>query len=148
MKPIVLILSLSWQLCCAGQGVMIMNVSRVGKSVQQTQPLLLSHSPQAIAPTKVTLELAEGLILGAVLEYPTNITKGMVRDSVNVNFLDKEKKFQSDKVYAWRDKDQNVSMLVADDGKIVTLIVRSIDEEVLKKTTKKLDSKRGVDPKH
>ena len=109
---------------------MYLNVSRIGKSIQSTEPLLVSHSTNAVPPSKITLELNGLLLSGAVLEYPRTITKEMLRLSFNSEFARFEKQMSTNTVYIWRDENRKFAALVGSATGSVNMVVRSADKSV------------------
>lgn len=121
---------------CSSQDAMYFNASRIGRSVSDSEPVLVFSSTNAIAPTKLTMEINNGLVVAALVEYPKAVTKEMLRRSINHDFAYCEKKLSTSTIYIWRDEKRKITFLVGDgqptDGSGVILIVRSVDKNVQK----------------
>ena len=117
---------------CLAEGVMYLNISRIGESIQVTNAMLTSNFTNAISPIKITLELNGTVVVGAVLEYPKTVTKHMLRDSFNSEFARYEKQMGNNAAYVWRDEKKKVAVLVGTGGDGgVNMVIRSTDKEVL-----------------
>ena len=110
---------------------MYLNISRIGASILDREPLLISPSTNAVPPRMLKLEFRGEIIIGATIEYPKGITQEMVRKTLNSQFLPYEKKFSTSAVHAWRDEKDGVTMVLGTDDGIASLVMRSIDQDVL-----------------
>lgn len=131
MKAIVLILCFWVQGDCSAEDVMYLNLSRIGKAIQVTNVLLISHFTNAIAPTKITLELNGTVVIGAVLEYPKAVTKDMLRKSFNSEYARHEIRIGSDAAYVWRDEQKKIAVLIGTGSEGVNMVCRSTDKTLL-----------------
>ena len=113
---------------------MIFNFSAIGKKANDSIPLLIAKSDDAIAPTKITIEVSSNLLSAVVLDYPKSVNKEMARQAVNKIFANCEKKLSVQDVYVWRDEKNKIAIMVGEEiahsNVSVRLIVRSIDKNV------------------
>ena len=94
---------------CLAQEIMIFNFSAIGKKANDSIPLLIAKSDDAIAPTKITIEVSSNLLSAVVLDYPKSVNKEMARQAVNKIFANCEKKLSVQDVYVWRDEKNKIA---------------------------------------
>ncbi len=131
MKIVPLLLVIVNTSVSVASDVFTLNSSRIGKSIQESEPLLSARMTNAIPPSQIQLELKGVTLVGAVLEYPKEVTKEMLRECLNSRFASAERKFTSGTVYGWRDEVNRISILIGEGNTRTTLIVRTIDKELL-----------------
>jgi hypothetical protein len=103
----------------------------IGASASQEQRFIVSTTDDAVSPAAIKLELRKARIVGVVAQYPKGVTVSLVRDSINRDWAACERQAGAG-MYVWRNEEKRFAISLAEEDGLVTLIMRSIDREILR----------------
>jgi hypothetical protein len=133
----------------------LLNTEALGKSVNESMPLLASASTNAIEPSSVQMDIAEGKFYGAILRYPESVSLEEARASINKIYKGHEnpKLVYKEKMGSWRieDKKFGIQLSKDEDNNVQVIFVKfqPVDKilEKIPKVMQKIEQEKLKDRK-